>query len=319
MAETLESGVGSLAVLPSPPPPAADQQALIRLVLDSLTSIHSRRSYEKGLRQFFAWVGDQPQPAFSKALVGAYRSWLLAQGLAPATINLRLSPVRKLAREMADNSLLAPEIAAAVERVAGVQQQGVRAGNWLSREQASELLNAPHPSTLKGLRDRAMLALLLGCGLRRAELLALPVESIEQREGRWVIPDLLGKGHRRRTVPVPAAVKQRVDAWVLAAGLTEGKLFRPISKAGKLAGDAMQDQKGIWHIVVQYARATSLGRLAPHDLRRTCAKLCRKAGGDLEQIQLLLGHASIQTTERYLGTVQNLTVAVNDDLGLRMD
>ena len=82
----------------------------------------------------------------------------------------------------------------------------------------------------------------------------------------------------------------------------------------------MQDEKGIWHIVVQYARQTSLGKLAPHDLRRTCAKLCRKAGGDLEQIQqLLLGHASIQTTERYLGTVQNLAVAVNDAIGLEMD
>ena len=56
--------------------------------------------------------------------------------------------------------------------------------------------------------------------------------------------------------------------------------------------------------------------LAPHDLRRTCAKLCRKSGGDLEQIQMLLGHASIQTTERYLGSRQNLKEAVNDRLGL---
>jgi site-specific recombinase XerD len=296
---------------------------LLRLVLDSVTSPHSRRSYEKGLRQFFTWCRVQSHPAFTKALVGAYRAWLLEQGLAPATINLRLSPVRKLAREMADNGLLAPELAAAVERVAGVKQQGVRAGNWLGREQASELLNAPDPSTLKGKRDRAMLALLVGCGLRRTELLSLTVNQIEQRDGRWVIPDLVGKGNRRRTVPVPAAVKIRIEEWILAAGLDIGKpggrLFRPISKAGKLTGNSMQDEKGIWHIVVQYARQTSLGRLSPHDLRRTCAKLCRKAGGDLEQIQLLLGHASIQTTERYLGTVQNLTVAVNDDLGLRMD
>ncbi len=308
-----------LARLPGEVPGEA---RLIGMVLDSVTSAHSRRSYEKGLRLFFAWCREQPRPAFSKALVGAYRAWLLEQSLAPATINLRLSPVRKLAREMADNSLLAPELAAAVERVAGVKQQGVRAGNWLSKEQASELLNAPDPETLKGLRDRAMLALLLGCGLRRTELLALTVNQIEQREGRWVIPDLVGKGNRRRTVPVPAAVKIRVEEWVLAAGLdteVEGRLFRPISKNGKITGDAMQDEKGIWHIVVQYARETSLGKLAPHDLRRTCAKLCRKAGGDLEQIQLLLGHASIQTTERYLGTVQNLTVAVNDDLGLEMD
>ncbi len=138
-----------------------------------------------------------------------------------------------------------------------------------------------------------------------------------------MIPDLIDKGHRRRTVPMPAAVKLRIEEWILAAGLDlsklGSKLFRPISKAGKLTGDFMQDEKGIWHIVVRYSRQTSLGKLSPHDLRRTSANLCRKAGGDLEQIQLLLGHASIQTTERYLGTVQNLTVAVNDAIGLGMD
>ena len=129
----------------------------------------------------------------------------------------------------------------------------------------------------------------------------------------------MGKGNRRRTVPVPAAVKHRIEEWVVSAGLRQGRLFRPISKAGKLNGDVMQDEKGIWQMVVAYARQTSLGKLAPQDLRRSCAKLCRKAGGDLEQIQLLLGHAPIQTTERYLGTVQNLTVAVNDTLGGMMD
>ena len=303
--------------------PDSGEAELTRLVLNSVTSVHSRRSYEKGLRLFFAWYREQPRASFSKALVGQYRAWLLSESLAPATINLRLSPVRALAREMAENNLLAPELAASISRVAGVKQQGVRAGNWLGREQASELLNAPDPLTLKGKRDRAMLALLLGCGLRRSELLSLEVDQIEQREGRWVIPDLVGKGHRRRTVPVPAAVKIRVEEWILAAGLdleqAGGKLFRPLSKAGLLTGASIQDEKGIWSMVVYYARQTSLGKLAPHDLRRTCAKLCRKAGGDLEQIQILLGHASIQTTERYLGTVQNLTVAVNDALGGMMD
>ena len=163
-----------------------------------------------------------------------------------------------------------------------------------------------------------MLALLIGCGLRRAELLRLNVENIQQREGRWVIPDLLGKGNRRRTVPVPAAVKARVDDWLAAAGIDQGRVFRPVNKGGKVIGVAIADEKAVWQVVLKYARATSLGKLAPHDLRRTCAKLCRKAGGDLEQIQLLLGHASVQTTERYLGTEQNLVTAVNDAIGLTL-
>ena len=186
------------------------------------------------------------------------------------------------------------------------------------RDQASALLNAPDPLTLKGLRDRAMLALLVGCGLRRAELLALNVNSIQQREGRWVIPDLLGKGNRLRTVPVPGPVKARVDEWLLVLGIGQGKIFRPVNKGGHITSESIADEKAVWQMVLKYAQATSLGKLVPHDLRRTCAKLCRKAGGDLEQIQMLLGHASIQTTERYLGTEQNLAAAINDALGLEL-
>jgi integrase len=114
-------------------------------------------------------------------------------------------------------------------------------------------------------------------------------------------------------------VKVRIDAWTGAAKISEGKVFRPVNKGDLVAGEFIADEKAIWQVVVHYARATSVAKLAPHDLRRTCAKLCRKAGGELEQIQLLLGHASIQTTERYLGTEQNLSVAVNDGLGLEMD
>ena len=293
---------------------------LTSLVLNGVTSENSKRAYATGLRQFFAWLrGQSPRP-FTKALVEEYRSSLLALGLSPATINLRLSPLRKLAREMADNGLMDGNLARGIDNARNVKQEGIRIGNWLTSDKASELLNAPDPDTLGGKRDRAILALLIGCGLRRAEVLNLKVDQIQQREGRWVIPDLVGKGMRRRTVPVPSWVKVRIEEWVLAAeiDLSGGKLFRPVTKGGKLAGEALSDEKAIWNLVVKYAKATSLGKLSPHDLRRTCAKLCRKAGGDLEQIQFLLGHASIQTTERYLGTDQNLSTAVNDDLGLKV-
>ena len=119
-----------------------------------------------------------------------------------------------------------------------------------------------------------------------------------------MLPDLVGKGNRVRTVTVPAGVKARIDGWTAAAGITEGRLFRPVTKAGVMKGTGILDEKVIWRLVVRYARETGLGKLAPHDLRHSCAKLCRRAGGDLEQIQLLLGHASVQTTERYLGTEQ---------------
>jgi integrase len=229
--------------------------------------------------------------------------------------NLRLAAIRKLATEAADRGLLAAEQASAIARVKGAKRRGVRVGNWLTREQAQALLDAPDAGTVKGKRDRAVLALLIGCGLRRSEIAALCPGSIEQRDGRWVIVDLAGKGNRVRTVPVPAWVKTAIDEWAAAAVIREGKLFRSLNKGGAVWGDGITE-KVVWWIVQEYAPAIGVLRLAPHDLRRTCAKLCRAAGGDLEQIQFLLGHASIQTTERYLGSRQNLSQAVNDNLGL---
>ena len=299
---------------------ALTEAALLALVLDGMTSKHSKRAYGKALTDFFAWIRtlyrEDKTPNFSKALVQEYRAALLERGLSASTINLRLSAVRKLARELADNGRLDPAVAAAIERAKGVERRGVRAGNWLLKTQVNELLQAPSATTQKGKRDRAILALLVACGLRRGEVIALTVDQLQQREGRWVIPDLEGKGGRIRTIPLPALVKVRIDEWIESAAITEGRIFRSVNKGDKVIGEGIADEKAIWRLVVDYAAQTSLGNLAPHDLRRTCAKLCREAGGNLEQIQLLLGHASVATTERYLGTELELAVAVNDGIGI---
>ena len=94
-------------------------------------------------------------------------------------------------------------------------------------------------------------------------------------------------------------------------------MFRAINKGGRVYGAGLTANV-IWAVVQAYAAQVGVPKLAPHDLRRTCAKLRRAASGDLEQIQLLLWHASIATTERYLGSRLNLVDAVNEDLGLSM-
>ncbi len=165
-------------------------------------------------------------------------------------------------------------------------------------------------ASLRGKRDYATLAILLGCGLRRAELTALRVEDIQQREEHWVIADLVGKGGHIRTIPVPDWVKAGIDAWTVAAGVTTGALLRSINKAGRVWGTGFSP-KVIWGVVKQKAKACEIPALAPHDLRRTCARLCHQAGGELEQIQFLLGHVSVQTTERYLGCKQRFRNAVS--------
>src|SRR5436190_13857621 len=190
---------------------AADWRRLKMLVLDSVSSPITKRVYNLGLDEFFEWFGREPRPGFTKATVSAWRVALEARGLGSISINVRITAVRKLAVEAADNGLLAPELAAGITRIKGVTMNGVRVGNWLSVQQAQALLNAPDAGTNKGLRDRAILAVLLGCGLRRSEVASLTLKHIQSRESRWCIVDLVGKHARIRTVPVPTWVKVAID------------------------------------------------------------------------------------------------------------
>jgi site-specific recombinase XerD len=295
----------------------SDWRRLKALVLDSVSSPITKRVYNLGLDEFFAWYEQEPRAGFTKATVAAWRVALEARGLGAVSINVRITAVRKLAVEAADNGLLAPELANGITRVKGVASKGIRLGNWLSIHQAQKLLNTPDASTTKGLRDRAILAVLLGCGLRRSEVAALAFRHVQQRDGRWCIVDLVGKHGRVRTIPMPTWVKVAQDAWTSSGGIVDGHVFRPVSRGGQAQGAALSE-KVIWQLLQGYAAAAGVPGIAPHDLRRTCAKLCRASGGELEQIQLLLGHASVQTTERYLGTKQDLVHAPNDGIKLRV-
>jgi site-specific recombinase XerD len=295
----------------------ATTELAIQAVVDSLDSPHSRRAYERHLREFIAWHQSTGQTALSKATVQRYAAELREVGLSAATINQRLSAIRKLATEGSDNGALDAHIANGIRAVKGIRQEGTRTGNWLAKQQAQQLLNAPDTSTLKGLRDRAILALLLGCGLRRTEASSLTFDHIQQRDGRWVLVDLLGKRNKLRSVPMPNWTKVAIDEYAAKAGLKELIVFRPINKGGRVTRERMSEQ-GIYNIVLHYADKLNLGKLAPHDLRRSFAKLAHKGGSGLDQIQLSLGHGSIQTTERYLGIQQDLTDAPCDHLGLRL-
>lgn len=297
---------------------SAEWRRIKSLVLDSVPSPITKRVYDRALDEFFVWYGSEPRPAgFTKATIMAWRVALEGRSLGPVSINQRLTAVRKLANEAADNGLLAPDLAAGIARTKGVASRGIRLGNWLSLQQAQALLDTPNIKTRKGLRDRAILAVLLGCGLRRSEAASLTVGHIQQRDNRWCIVDLVGKHGRVRTVPMPTWTKNAIDAWAAAAGVNDGYVFRRVNRGDLVVGTHLSE-KVMWQILRVYAPPVGLPAIAPHDLRRSCAKWCRAAGGELEQIQLLLGHASVQTTERYLGTKQDLVHAPNDGINLRL-
>lgn len=285
-------------------------------VLNSLTSPNSRRVYQYALEKFIAWYCSEPRLAFNRIVVVRYRIHLESCSLAANTINQHLAAVRRLAHEAADAGLLSPDLAAGIARVKGVKQLGQRSGNWLTQDQSSTVLRRSRGNTLRAKRDCAMLAMLFGCGLRRSELAGVELDDIQTRQGHWAIVDLIGKGGHIRTVPIPQWAKQALDDWISATGINRGKIFRAVARSGKVWGSGISENV-VWYVVRKCCQRAGLEHIAPHDLRRTCAKLCHSNGGELEQIQFLLGHASVLTTERYLGCKQNLGHPVNDLFDLR--
>jgi site-specific recombinase XerD len=249
----------------------AQWEKLKTLVLDSASSPITKRVYNMALNEFMAWFQRAPRPGFTKATVSAWRVSLEERRLGSSSIIIRMSAIRKLAAEAADNGLLAPELAQGISRVKSVKSTGVRVGNWLSQRQAQALLSAPDIRTVAGLRDRAILAVLLGCGLRRSEVAALTFAHVQQRDGRWCIVDLVGKHDRVRTAPMPAWVKVAIDAWTVASGVATGHAFRPVNCGGTVTGERL-GEKVVWQMLKGYAAEVGVPGIAPHDLRRACAR-----------------------------------------------
>jgi len=304
----------SLLAAPTRPTGAASVAALRTMLTNSVPSGHSRRAYGKAFDDILALTIRTGQP-ISRQLFQQYRAEMVDAGLGGSTINVRLSGVRKLIKETRENGLLDPSAAGRIISVPNVPAQGVRLGQWLTVDQTRELLAVPDRSRLKGKRDFAILSVLVQSALRREEAAHLDMSHIQLREGRWVL-DIRGKRGRVRTVALPAGAKAAIDDWTRAVGITSGPVFRRLTKSGRVLPGKGLGVWAIWDVVVTSARAIGIEGFGPHDARRSCAKLCRKRGGKLEQIQFMLGHESIETTAVYTACEQEIAVAVNDGLGL---
>jgi site-specific recombinase XerD len=170
---------------------------LVAQVLAGVPSPETRRAYDTALRQFLAFCREQGNPPLSAELVARYRDSLA--GRSSSTVGVAMAAIKRLVTAASLAGLLPASTVAAINGVKGPPRRRNRIGNWLTIEQARNLLTVPDAATLKGKRDHAILAVLLGCGLRRAELVAeVTIESIVLRESRWVLADITGKGGRTR-------------------------------------------------------------------------------------------------------------------------
>ena len=228
-------------------------------------------------------------------------SWLISEGKSPQSANQALSAIKLLAEVLLDLQYIDETTAARIERTKGKKVLGRKTGSWLTERQAADLVNNPDDS-LRGLRDRAVLAVAYGCGLRRTEIATLRFDNMEYiaPEDEWIF-QVRGKHNRTREVVIGQSVKIHLDRWIGPAGLVAGYIFPSMDKNTEELSDEPMHPNTVYNIVKRHAERLGLD-VAPHDLRRSFALNSWKngEGAHIVQIQKNLGHQSVATTESYM-------------------
>lgn len=286
----------------------AEEQSLPEIEwLANIANPNTREAYRLDLRAFGEWLGVRSLPALrtvTKAQVIAWREHLLESGHAKATVRRRLAALSSFYEGLAEGGVIAANPATGVEPPRERSREGKTA--VLSAEQARKLLECPDPGTLKGVRDRAILATLLYHGLRRAEVCALRVRDVHQRDG---VPHfrVRGKGGKVRYVPVAPPALQWISRYLELAGMGldgETPLFRAVRQresAGNtrgLSGTALYTRV-VKHYAVQAGLDAVVDGICVHSLRATAATNALQRDADISSVQDWLGHADVSTTQTY--------------------
>jgi integrase/recombinase XerD len=290
-------------------------ESLAAKVVANLANEHTRGMYWKALRDFMEWWQTTGERPLDRSVVHSHIDYLLASGYSEATVNQRLSAIKKTILTAEDSDLLDLATARDILRISGFSKKIGMGGRFLTERQAEALINAPNATSIKGMRDRALLALLVGCALRSGELVSIQVEDIQKQGSDWFLTKVVGSRGEVRTVVIPVWTKKALDAWIEISGIRAGALLRAVDRLGNVAKRSISSYS-VLPLVAAYGRSIGID-VKPRDLRRTCAQLCRTEGGELEQIQLLLGHASIETTQHYLGRKRTVASAPNGRLRMK--
>jgi site-specific recombinase XerD len=282
-------------------------------VLQSVESAHTERAYRRALEAFAEWLAGEP---ITYDAVTKYRAHLVSKKKTPQNINQQLNAIRFYARNLAERGEMLAVDAETVCKVKGLKVKGRKLGKWLSVEEAEKILNTPDTSTPLGLRDRAILGLLIGAGLRRSEVASLQYQHIEKRAGRWMLVGVAGKHGRTRNIPIADWVKALIDVWAKCAKIESGHLFRAVYRRASDQRIRLEPTpltpSAIFYIVERYGERAQL-RLAPHDCRRTFARLAFEGDAPVAQIQITLGHAN-----QVINAAQDLDMSPSDVLGVNI-
>lgn len=274
-------------------------------------TVNTQRAYDSRLAAFLEWWQDQPSAPFVAHLKQYVDHLKTAQELSPRSVQAHINTIKGMIRTAA---ALDPRLSAGLPQLDLVKPPPVRGevhGKRLTAQQARQLLAAPGYDTPKGIRDTAILGLLLTLGLRRSEVCSLTWGHLIEMDSHRVIANLKGKHGRIRTLKLPMWLWRLVDRWGSESGLDttdpQRRIFVPITKDDHiLTYRAGLTPHAVYKLLQYYTTVAGLPPVKPHDLRRTAALLARRGGASIEQVQLMLGHASPQTTSNYIGETLNL-------------
>ncbi len=271
---------------------------------------HTRRCYSSHIRHWQDWRergNSSSRLSLDREHVKQYLRSLDLSGKSAQVQNQALAALKRLASESAELDWIEPQTAAQIRTIKARKATGIRTGRWLTSAQTAQLLAQCDPSTIPGLRDAAILALLVGCGIRRDEACQLETAQIKETsfDSRTItlLTNLTGKGGRVRTIRVPAWAAQILANWhkeITKKGVVESTRFLRSARWSHI--EASLSPAAVRDIIRKLGTKIGIPDLNPHDLRRTHAKLARLGGAPLETIQHSLGHASLKTTEIYLRT-----------------
>jgi integrase/recombinase XerD len=301
--------------LPGPLQESRDLNYLIDVILKSPLAPSTKARYRRDLRLFLAWWVATGRQRLSGELVLEYAGALRDAGKRPFQIGHALSAIKTLARAAAVRRWIDGIDLDSILHCKGPKVHATKLGNWLTADDIPELMALPDRTTRLGKRDYVILGLLLYGGLRATEAAGIRFEHLQVRDGRPVLVDFVGKGEKPRSVAIPAELFYAIQDWVEDAGLTDGYLIRSLEgHARKICTDTPLARVNIWKVVKKYAAMMGRPDIAPHDLRRTKARVSRDAGVALDQIQADLGHSSVTTTQKYVGSNQDFRNAPCDAL-----
>lgn len=295
-------------------------EALIPMVTAAVGTASTKHDYARELSNFFSWysqVAAWHPLGFHRSTIMAYREAMQEAGRGPVSINKALCAIRLLAKEAAANGYMDGDTASRIEQVPQVERRGTRLGTWLSLDDLKRLLTSVPPTTPnRGMRDRTAMWLLGACGLRREEAAGLKRWQLQERDGRAVLVDVVGKGGKTRPIPMHSLAAAAVRAWCDHAGIVDGEAWiLPTVRNPDVIMTAPATGARLYDACRRYAKVLGL-EFRPHDLRRTFAVLAKKGGADLDEIRQALGHSSVTTTEIYLRAPLSMESAATDKIQL---